>query len=55
MFRADPAAPWGSAAEFSKLDQFANTVYMGLLDPTNLTTAGGKAFVHKVGGAVGEP
>lgn len=54
MFRADLAAPWGSAGEFSKLDQFANTVYTALLDPTNLTTDGGRAFVHKVGGAAGD-
>jgi hypothetical protein len=54
MFRADLAAPWGSAGEFSKLDQFANTVYTGLLDPTNLTTPGGQAFVHKVAGAAGD-
>jgi cytochrome c2 len=54
MFRADLAAPWGSAGEFSKLDQFANTVYTVLLDPTNLTTTAGKAFLHKVGAAGGD-
>jgi hypothetical protein len=54
MFRADLAAPWGSAGEFSKLDQFANTVYTVLLDPTNLTTTAGKAFLHLVGGAAGD-
>ena len=54
MFRADLAAPWGSAGEFSKLDQFANTVYTALLDPTLLTSDGGRAFVHKVGGAAGD-
>ena len=54
MFRADLAAPWGSAGEFSKLDQFSNTVFTGLLDPTNLTTTGGRAFIHKVAGAAGD-
>lgn len=54
MFRADLAAPWGSAGEFSKLDQFANTVYTVLLDPTNLTTTAGKAFLHTVGAAAGD-
>ena len=54
MFRADLAAPWGSSGEFSKLDQFSNTVYTALLDLTNLTTAGGQAFVHKVAGAAGD-
>lgn len=54
MFRADLGAPWGSAGELSKLDQFANTVYTVLLDPTNLLTAGGKAFLHKVAGAAGD-
>jgi cytochrome c2 len=54
LFRADLAAPWGSAGEFSKLDQFGNTVYTALLDPTNLTTTGGKAFVHLVAGAAGD-
>ncbi len=53
MFRTDLAAPWGSAGEFSKLDQFSNTVYTVLLDPTNLLTDGGKAFIAKVGGAAG--
>jgi cytochrome c2 len=54
MFRADLGAPWGTTGEFSKLDQFANTVYTALLDMTNLTTTGGKAFVHKVAGAAGD-
>jgi mono/diheme cytochrome c family protein len=54
MFRADLGAPWGSTGEFSKLDQFANTVYTALLDLTNLTTTGGRAFVHKVAGAAGD-
>ncbi|MEO7094929.1 MAG: hypothetical protein ABI175_16845, partial [Polyangiales bacterium] len=36
------------------LDQFSNTVYTVLLDPTNLLTDGGKAFIHKAGGAAGD-
>lgn len=54
MFRADLAAPWGTTGEFSKLDQFSNTVYTALLDPTNVTTTGGQAFVHKVAGTAGD-
>ncbi len=54
MFRADLAAPWGSAGELQLLDQFANTVYTVLLDPTNLLTPGGRAFLHKVAGAGGD-
>jgi hypothetical protein len=54
MFRADLGAPWGSSGELSKLDQFANTVYTVLLDPTNLLSPGGKAFLHKAAGAGGD-
>lgn len=54
MFRGDLGAPWGSAGELSKLDQFANTVYTVLLDPTDLLTPGGKAFLHKAAGAAGD-
>ena len=54
MFRADLAAPWGSEAAISKLDNFSNLVYTGLLDVTGITTPGGRAFLHKLGGAAGD-
>ncbi len=54
LFRQDLAAPFGSAGEISTEDNFANQVYVALLDPTTLTTPGGRAFEHKVGGAAGD-
>jgi len=54
MFRADLGAPWGSEGAISKLDNFSNLVYTGLLDLTGITTPGGRAFLHKVGGAAGD-
>ncbi len=54
MFRADLAAPWGSDGAISKLDNFSNLVYTALFDPTHLTTPGGRAFMHKLGGAAGD-
>ena len=54
MFRQDLAAPYGSEGTFNTEDQFATLVYTGLLDPTNLTSAGGRAFLHKLGGKAGD-
>ncbi|HXG86884.1 MAG TPA: hypothetical protein VNJ02_01005 [Vicinamibacterales bacterium] len=54
MFEAELAAPWGSEAAISKLDNFSNLVYTGLLDLTGITTPGGRAFLHKLGGAAGD-
>jgi mono/diheme cytochrome c family protein len=54
LFRQDLAAPYGSAGELAKLDQFSNTVYTALLDPTDLLTPGGKAFLHTVAGSEGD-
>lgn len=54
FFRTDLAAPWGTAGEFKLLDQFSNTVYTALLDPTNLLQPGGRAFVKKAAGPAGE-
>ena len=51
LFRTDLAAPWGTTGEIARLDNFSNLVYTALLDPTNITTAGGRAFVTKLGGA----
>ena len=54
MFRADLSAPWSSEATSSKLDNFSNLVYTSLLDLSNLTTPGGRAFLHKLGGAAAD-
>lgn len=54
LFRQDLAAPYGSEGALAKLDNFSNLVYTGLFDPTYLTTPGGRAFLHKLGGAAGD-
>lgn len=54
LFRQDLAAPYGSDGTFTKLDDFSNLVYTGLFDLTNFTTPGGRAFLHKLGGAAGD-
>jgi cytochrome c2 len=54
LFRQDLAAPFGSEGSIARLDNFSNLVYTGLLDLTNLTTPGGRAFLHKLGGAAGD-
>ncbi|THD63950.1 MAG: hypothetical protein E8A49_04190 [Phenylobacterium sp.] len=54
LFRQDLAAPYGSGGAIAKLDNFGNLVYTTLLDPTNLTTPGGRALLHKLGGAAGD-
>jgi cytochrome c2 len=54
FFRQDLAAPFGSGGEIAKLDNFNNLVYTALLDMTNLTSPGGRAFLHKLGGAAGD-
>ena len=53
LFRQDLAAPYGSEGTIAKLDNFGNLVYTGLLDPTTLTTPGGRAFLNKLGGPAG--
>ena len=50
LFRTDLAAPWGTEGGIARLDNFSNLVYTALLDPTTLTTAGGRAFLRKFGG-----
>lgn len=51
LFRTDLAAPWGTEGTIARLDNFSNLVYTALLDPTIVTTPGGRAFVMKLGGA----
>jgi len=54
LFRQDLAAPFGSEGTIARLDNFSNLVYTSLFDLTNLTSPGGRAFLHKVGGAAGD-
>ena len=54
LFRQDLAAPYGSEATFTKLDDFSNLVFTSLFDQTMLTTPDGRAFVHKLAGAAGD-
>ncbi len=54
LFRQDLAFPFGSEGAIAKLDNFSNLVYTGLFDQTTLTTPGGRAFLHKLGGAAGD-
>ena len=54
LFRQDLAAPFGSEATIARLDNFSNLVFTTLFDQTNLTTPGGRAFVHKLAGAAGD-
>ncbi len=50
LFEQDLAFPYGSDGTITTQDNFANTVYTILLDPTRLTTPGGRAFVTLLGG-----
>ncbi len=50
LFRTDLAAPWGTEGTIARLDNFSNLVYTGLLDPTNLLSPDGRAFLRKLGG-----
>ena len=50
LFRTDLGAPWGSEGALQFLDNFSNLVYSALLDPTVLTTPGGRGFLRLLGG-----
>ncbi|MEO8337518.1 MAG: hypothetical protein ABI664_21260 [bacterium] len=54
LFRQDLAAPFGTEGTLARLDNFSNLVYTTLFDQTMLTTPGGRAFLHKLGGAAGD-
>ena len=54
LFRQDLAASYGSEGTLARLDNFSNLVYTSLFDQTTLTTPGGRAFLHKLGGAAGD-
>jgi mono/diheme cytochrome c family protein len=52
LFRADLAAPWGTDGAIAKLQDFDNFFYTGVLDPTGITTPGGRRFaVDRLGPA----
>ncbi len=54
LVRQDLAAPFGTEVSIARLDNFSNLVYTSLFDLTMLTTPGGRAFIHKLGGAAGD-
>jgi cytochrome c2 len=54
LFEQDLAAPYGSEGSIAKLDNFSNLVYTSLFDQTVLTTPGGRAFLHTLGGKAGD-
>jgi cytochrome c2 len=54
LFRQDLAAPYGSEGTIARLDNFGNLVYTSLFDLTELTTPGGRAFLHKLAGGAGD-
>ncbi len=53
FFRTDLAAPWGSEGSITLLQNFNNLVFTALLDPTGITTAGGRKFLSERGGDAG--
>jgi hypothetical protein len=53
FFRTDLSAPWGSEGSFQFLEDFSNNTYVGVMEPTDITTAGGKVFMLERGGAAG--
>lgn len=54
LFRQDLSAPFLSGGSITKLDDFSNLVYTSLFDPTNITSPGGRAFLHKLAGTAGD-
>ncbi len=53
-FRADLAAPWGSAGELATLDQFSNAKVTISLDPSVVVTAAGRSYLRATAGAAGD-
>ncbi|MEO5573514.1 MAG: hypothetical protein ABIR48_03375, partial [Gammaproteobacteria bacterium] len=54
LFEQDLAFPYGSEGMMDTVDNFSNLVYTSLFDLTTLTTPGGRALLHKLGGAAGD-
>lgn len=53
LFRTDLAAPWGTDGSIEQLQNFNNFVYTALMDPTDLTTVGGRRFMLERGASAG--
>lgn len=53
FFRTTLSAPWGSEGGIHFLHNFSNNVYTQLMDPTDITTEGGKKFLAERGLAAG--
>ncbi len=54
FFRQDLAAPYGTSGQNNVLDNFNNTVYTAIFDPTNLLSPGGRKFLHILAGKGGD-
>lgn len=54
VFRADLAAPWGSAGETQTLDDYTNGIITVTLDPTRLLTPPGREYLRQIAGADGD-
>ena len=54
FFRTDLSAPWGSQGQNNTLDDFNNTAWTVVFELSNLTTPGGRKFVHGLAGAPGD-
>lgn len=54
LFRQDLAAPYGTSGQNAVLDNFSNTVYTAVFDPTGLLTPGGRQFLHILAGKAGD-
>lgn len=52
-FRADLTAPYGGAGEFEKFEHYANHIYVGVMDPTNILTKDGRHFMERISGSLG--
>ena len=54
FFRTDIAGPWGSQGQNNTLDDFNNTAWTVVFELSNLTSPGGRKFVHGLAGAPGD-
>ena len=53
LFRTDLAAPWGTDGSIEQLQNFSNLVYTAIMDPTDITTDGGRRLLSERGAAAG--
>ena len=54
FFRQDLAAPYGTSGQNSKLNDFDNAAWTVIFDLSDLTSPGGKEFLHILGAASGD-